>query len=75
MEKCDVYAWGLRDRLPTVHIPLKAPDEDVAIDLAAVFDTTYDRGRYARAIDYKKSRPVELTEEHQTWASGLLQSR
>jgi hypothetical protein len=42
-----VYAWTIRDPLPSVLIPLKRPDPDATLDLAAHFATAYDRGRYA----------------------------
>jgi len=48
----EFYVWTLRDRLPTIPIPLKAPDVDVALDLAGVFATAYDRGRHSLLIDY-----------------------
>jgi hypothetical protein len=46
---CQVYAWTLRQRLPVIPVPLKAPDPDLAIDLQAVFATMYEKGRYARS--------------------------
>jgi hypothetical protein len=49
---CDVFAWSIRRPLPAIPIPLQAPDPDVLLDLAGVFTTAYDRGRYARSIDY-----------------------
>jgi len=48
---CQVYHWPLRERLPTLPIPLRAPDPDVQIDLAAVFTTAYERGRFGRRIN------------------------
>ena len=35
-----------------------APDADISLDLATVFNTVYQRGRYERSIDY--SAPLEL---------------
>lgn len=55
---CEVYSWTLRDPLPTLPVPLRAPDPDVRIDLGAVYETAFERGRYARSIDYAK--PIEL---------------
>jgi hypothetical protein len=42
---CDVYAWTVRQPLPTLPIPLKAPDPDLPINLAEVFSKAYERGR------------------------------
>lgn len=45
-----VYAWGLRDPLPRIPVPLRAPDADVWFDLADVFRVTYERGSYERDV-------------------------
>jgi hypothetical protein len=64
---CDVYAWTLRNGLPTVPIPLRPPDADVRIDLAAVMRTTYDRGRYARSVDYNAAPEAVRSSPHRAW--------
>jgi hypothetical protein len=55
---CQVYAWTVQQALPAIPIPLKGPDPDIWIALAEVFATTYDRGRYARSIDYNSPLPT-----------------
>jgi Protein of unknown function (DUF4058) len=52
--KCEVYSWTRNDKLPIVPIPLKAPDPDIFVNLGQVFATAYERGRYAKSIDYTK---------------------
>jgi hypothetical protein len=64
---CDVYAWRLRQLLPAIPIPLLPPDPDVWLDLAAVFATTYERGRYARSLDYASPPAVVLDDEVRRW--------
>ena len=64
---CDVYAWSVRQRLPLIPIPLKQPDPDVMIDLQAVFETTFERGRYARSIDYAADFAENTTPETREW--------
>ena len=71
---CDVYAWTLRQTLPTIPIPLRAPDPDILVDLAAVFAQTYDRGRYAASIDYRADPKVSLTEETLNWVRTQAKS-
>jgi len=68
---CDVYAWTLRDPLPTIPIPLKAPDPDVLLDLASAAATAYDRARYARLLDYAAPLSLPLAPEDRAWAEGL----
>lgn len=64
---CDVYSWTVRDRLPTLPVPLRAPDADVGIDLAAVYATVFERGRYARSVDYARPPVLSIDAEDQAW--------
>jgi hypothetical protein len=68
---CDVYAWTIRDPLPSIPIPLLAPDPDVLLDLAAVFATAYQRGRYPRLIDYSAPLTMVRKSEDRAWAEGM----
>ncbi len=65
--RCQVYSWALPQPLPAIPIPLLTPDPDVWIDLGAVFATTYERGRYARSVDYTASPPVRLDAARLAW--------
>lgn len=65
---CDVYAWPLRRPLPTLPVPLRAPDPDVMIDFQALFTTTYDRGRYARSLAYDRPPAGLLNHPDRHWA-------
>ena len=69
---CQVYNWMLPDRLPTLPVPLRSPDPDLLIDLAAVFNTAYDRGRFQRRIDYKGAVPAHLNATELAWAKSKL---
>lgn len=64
---CDVYAWRVTDPLPILPVPLRAPDPDVLIDLGAVMATTYERGRYARSLDYASPLKTPATAETRRW--------
>jgi hypothetical protein len=54
---CDVYAWSIRRALPAIPIPLRPPDPDVLLDLAAVYATAHENGRNARRLDYAAPWP------------------
>ncbi len=69
--RADIQSWTVRDPLPTVPIPLRTPDPDVPLDLAQVFTTAYDRGRYARVLDYAALPLAPLRPEDQAWAAEL----
>lgn len=67
----DVYAWTVRDPLPTVPVPLRPPDGDVLLDLAALFAQAYERGRYARDLRYGGPPRAPLGDEDLRWAEQL----
>lgn len=68
-----VYAWTVRDPLPTVAIPLRAPDPDVKLDLAPLARAVYDDGRYGMTLRYGQPLPagVPLSPEDRAWAESL----
>jgi hypothetical protein len=70
---CQVYGWTLRTPLPTLPVPLLAPDPDLHIDLAAVVTTAFDRGRFARRINYQAAVPVSLRDADEKWIETLRQ--
>jgi hypothetical protein len=65
---CDVYAWTVRQPLPSFRVPLLAPDPDILIDSAAVYTTAYERGRFARSIEYVAPLSVPLGPDDRAWA-------
>jgi hypothetical protein len=72
---CDVYAWDVRRPIPSIPIPLLHPDPDVLLDLAAIFKTTYERGRYARSLDYSSPPPGSLSDESRKWVQEQIRTR
>ena len=71
----EVYAWSIRRPLPTIPIPLNAPDPDLPLDLAAVFAATYRRGRYERSIDYARPLDLPLAPDDRAWAEAKARAR
>ncbi|HUF62147.1 MAG TPA: DUF4058 family protein [Verrucomicrobiales bacterium] len=55
----EVYAWSLSDGLPAIRVPLRAPDPDLILDLAALYEETFRRGRYERSLRY--GQPLQWT--------------
>ena len=66
----EVYMWTLRDGLPTIPIPLDAPDPDIPLDLAPAFATAYRRGRYARVLRYQEPYPIPLAAADRDWVEA-----
>jgi hypothetical protein len=69
----DVYAWSLRQPLPVLPIPLRAPDPDASLDLAEAFRMTYDRGGYSRVMRHSRPLPSSfpISAEDRAWAESL----
>jgi len=65
--------WPLRlaDPLPTVPIPLRAPDADVPIDLQAILQRVYDSSGYAHSI-YDGEPTPQLSSEQGSWALKFI---
>ena len=66
---CHVYGWSIWQPLPTIPIPLRAPDADVLTDLAQVFTLNYDRGGYDRSLPYGEPAPISLSPNNAAWAA------
>lgn len=64
---CEVFAWPIRRPLPALPIPLKAPDPDVVIPFAELFQTAYNRGRYERALAYNRPPPGPVSDADRAW--------
>lgn len=67
-----VYDWTLRERLPTLPVPLRQPDADIHINLAAVFDIVYQRAKFFRRVDYRAPIPACLGEADRQWVEEVL---
>jgi hypothetical protein len=70
---CDVYAWSVRQPLPSIPIPLAAPDADACSTWPAC-SPCLRTGRYARAIDYDAPWR-SLDPEDRAWAEELARMR
>ncbi len=65
----EVWFIDLRDRLPTIAVPLRPPFADVPLDLQAALDTVYRRAHYADSLDYRRPVPQPaLRPADATWA-------
>ena len=69
----EVYTWTVRDRLPSLPIPLREPDPDILIDLAALATRVYDLGRYSRTLrqDIPLPETATLTSEDRAWVESM----
>lgn len=68
---CEVYGWTVRQPLPTIPIPLRAPDPDILLDLGKVFQKTFASGRYGPSLAYGKPPQAPLNDHDVPWAVAL----
>ncbi len=69
---CDLYAFDLRQTIPTIPIPLLPEDDDAMLDLQAQIHYVYDRGRYHLAIDVDAILHPLLSEADRSWIKSFV---
>lgn len=71
----DVYHWGLREPMKSILIPLRSPDPDVELQLGAIVNTAYDRGRCSKKLSYAAAPPSpRLSAEDSEWVDERLRA-
>ncbi len=73
-EQCEVYAVPLRAPLPALRVPLRKKDEDVLLDLQALLEQAYRKGRYSLTINYAEPPDPPLSEDDAKWARALVKA-
>jgi hypothetical protein len=73
-EEAEVYPAPLRERLPTIRIPLRESDADVPLGLQALLQLAYRNGRYD-TIDYRAEPRPPLSPDDAAWADALLREK
>ena len=73
--RTQVFTIGLREKLPTIPIPLLRPDPDVALDLQAAIDACFNLVHYERLLDYTQPPPLpELSAEDLQWVQEKIRA-
>ncbi len=67
----DFWPIGLRDRLPVIPVPLRAPDDDARVDLKEAVDQVYDEAGYTHFI-YDGVPDPPISAEDAEWARQFL---
>jgi hypothetical protein len=70
----DFWTMNLRDRLPTLPIPLRGTDPDVSLDLQEILNDVYDAAGYQKYV-YQSDPEPPLSAEDALWArttAGLV---
>lgn len=76
-DRTRTWCWPvwLRDKLPTIGIPLRGTDPDVPLDLSAVLDEVYDGGAYDLSIEYAQPPDPPLQPADARWARKVLRGK
>lgn len=69
--RAGVWPWALRDPMPQLPIPLRAPDADAVLPLKALLDQIYDAGGYGDEI-YGGPPEPRLAPDDLAWAAEFL---
>lgn len=69
--RAGLWPIGLRDRLPLIPVPLRAPDPDARIDLQEILDRVYDAYGYEDFL-YDGTPDPPLAEIDAAWARSLV---
>jgi hypothetical protein len=70
--RSSVWPISVRQPLPTIPIPLLAPDPPVPLDLGQALRTAYERARYDLRVDYRKPPVPPLPPAYAAWAAALI---
>ena len=69
----EIWPIQLTDTLPTLPVPLRAPDADAPLDLQAALSAIYDESDYGLTIDYAAPPPPPpFSVGDQTWLASRL---
>lgn len=72
--RCGIGPISLRDPLPTIPIPLLDGNDDVLVELQAVFPAACDAASFLTTIRYDRPLRPALSPDDAAWARGLLQT-
>ena len=71
----EFYVMPLRERLPTIRVPLRRGDPDAALNLQSLIDQCYAGGRYGSTLRYEQQPAPPLPPEELAWAREILAAK
>jgi hypothetical protein len=73
--KAQLYAFTVREEIPSFMLPLQPGDAEIQVDLQTLFWGVYDRAGFDLSIDYTQAPVPQLKEEDAVWADAFLRER
>jgi hypothetical protein len=75
-DRYEIYTSTLeKKRLPKFKVPLAPNERDLLLDLQAVFEVVYERGRFGERIDYERNPSIPLPQSRAAWVDSLLREK
>ncbi|MGP0064427.1 MAG: DUF4058 family protein [Isosphaeraceae bacterium] len=73
--RAKLLAFGVRQAIPAIPIPLLPKDPEPSLDLNGVLHALYDRARYDLRLDYANPPVPPLIEDDAEWARAIVARR
>jgi Protein of unknown function (DUF4058) len=73
--RAELYAFGVRQPIPAIPIPLLPRDPAPLLDLNAVLHSLYERARFDLVLDYARPPVPPLEGEDVAWAQAMISDR
>ena len=73
--RAELYAFGVRDAVPSFALPLLRGDSEPSVDLNGVLHELYSRARFDLRLDYTEPAVPPLLPEDDQWAAELIGRR
>jgi hypothetical protein len=73
--RATLMAFGVRQPIPAIPIPLLPKDPEPTLDLNAVLHALYERARYDLRLDYAKPPVPPLDKKDASWARAIVSPR
>jgi Protein of unknown function (DUF4058) len=68
----DLFAFDLQEEIPHFPVPLRGEMPEPIVDLQAILNETYQRGRLDLLVDYSIAPVPELKEPDRRWMQAIL---
>ena len=72
---CEYYPIPIYAPLPTLKIPLRPTDDDVALELQPLLKMAYQNGAYAETLDYLGEPQKALPDDVREWTMRLVKKQ
>lgn len=72
--QAELYAWNLRDTIPSFKLPLRDGDLEPTVNLQQLLTAIYERSGYDLKLDYQQAPVPPLANQDADWANSRLES-